>query len=435
MRPDPSLDRREFLKAAVALGGVSALSACLDRFEDDPEPVPTGADPDSLPARQFAWNDRLPTDDAGNTVLPRHQTLWYLTLDGDGPPDAGERETVAAALATLDRAYERSNEGLLSLVAYSPAYFERFDDPLPESVDLPRPRALSTFEDPALDEQDALLHLASDRPDVLLEAEEALKGEVDEANGETVEAALTDVFTLDDRRTGFVGDGMPREAAAETQLSGIPEGNPIPEESPLFMGFKAGLKRNQASEDAVTIPEGPFADGTTLHVSNIRQRLDDWYGEQDHDQRVMEMFSPTHVTEDLVPEGSVGTELGDFSGVTREIIDRIEDDALEFGRVGHAQKAARANRDAGGDALLLRRHFESTDDDAASLHFPSLQRGISQFEAVREAMNGADLTQVTPAIRQRVNNGILEYIFTDHRGNFLVPPRDRRALPPAAPDA
>ncbi|PSQ37240.1 Tat pathway signal protein, partial [Halobacteriales archaeon QS_9_70_65] len=35
----------------------------------------------------------------------------------------------------------------------------------------------------------------------------------------------------------------------------------------------------------------------------------------------------------------------------------------------------------------------------------------------------------TPAVRQRVNNGILRYIFVKNRGNFLVPPRELRALP------
>jgi hypothetical protein len=122
--------------------------------------------------------------------------------------------------------------------------------------------------------------------------------------------------------------------------------------------------------------------------------------------------------------------------------------AQEYGRVGHAQKAARANRDEDGNVKLLRRHFESIDanfqpdnagfpdqaDGVASLHFPSLQRRISDFEAVRTAMNGADLTQ-NPAIRTRVNNGILEYIFVRHRGNFLVPPTRLRALPPARPAA
>jgi hypothetical protein len=68
----------------------------------------------------------------------------------------------------------------------------------------------------------------------------------------------------------------------------------------------------------------------------------------------------------------------------------------------------------------------------ASLHFPSLQRRLSTFEEVRAAMNGDDLTD-NPAIRQRVNNGILEYIFVQNRGNFLVPPRRHRALPTPRP--
>jgi hypothetical protein len=58
---------------------------------------------------------------------------------------------------------------------------------------------------------------------------------------------------------------------------------------------------------------------------------------------------------------------------------------------------------------------------------------MSHFEGVRKAMNGGDLTEISPAIRQRVNNGILEYIFVERRGNFLVPPMKLRSLPPARP--
>jgi hypothetical protein len=141
---------------------------------------------------------------------------------------------------------------------------------------------------------------------------------------------------------------------------------------------------------------------------------------------VAELFSPRHAAEGLV-EG-VGANLGADSGVTDVDAAEIREQAEAFGRVGHAQKAARANRDADGNVKLLRRHCESDDDGVASLHFPSLQRRIADFEAVREAMNGADLTDV-PTIRQRVNNGILEYVFVRNRGNFLVPPRPLRALP------
>jgi len=416
--------RRDVLKAAVAAGGTSALSACLEFAEDD-DPVPTGPDdPSGLPERQHAWNGRVRVDDHGNALLPRHQVLLYLSLPGSGPPDAADREAVETVLRTLDRAYERSHDGLLSSIAYSPRYFGRYEPSLPGAVDLPEPRGLSPFESPAFDRQDAVLHLASDRPEVVLAAEAALTGAEASVNGVSMEQTLTDTIEVADRRTGFVGAGMPAER--QDGLDGIPASNPVPEKSPLFMGFMAGFRQNQATEDYVTLTEGPFAGGTTKHVSNLRMRLDDWYGEQSYDDRVAELFSPAHADRGLV-EG-VGANLGDDNGVTPEIVDTIREHAREFARVGHAQKAARANRDDEGRVRTLRRHFESTDDDEAGLHFPSLQRRITTFEEVREAMNGTDLTD-EPTIRQRVNNGILEYVFVKHRGNFLVPPRSLRAFP------
>jgi hypothetical protein len=423
---DRDLSRRETLKLAVATGGATALSACLG---DADEPVPRGDAPASLPDGQHRWNDFLNTDDAGNHELPRHHVFLSLALDHDGPPTAEDRAAVESATGTLDRAYQWSHAGLLSSLAYTPAYFERFDADL--AYPLPEPRRLSDFETPAFDTQDALLHLASDRPDALLEAEQALLGERETMNGLDVETPLSAAFSVTQRRTGFIGAGMPAERQGE--VTGIPSGGPVPEDSPLFMGFKAGFRQNQASESAVSIEEGPFAGGTTKHLSTIRQRLDDWYEEQDFEEQVMEMFSPLHAERGLV-EG-VGANLGDFSGVDEEVVETIREQAREFGRVGHAQKAARANRDAEGRPLLLRRHVESTDDGEASLHFPSVQRRIESFEAVREAMNGADLTDI-PTIRQRVNNGILEYIFVVRRGNYLVPPRPLRALPtPTGPEA
>ncbi|SHG98589.1 Dyp-type peroxidase [Halobaculum gomorrense] len=420
-----ALSRREALKAAVAVGGATGLAACVDRL-DGAEPVPAGDGPDAHPERQFAWNDFVRTDDAGNWQYPSHQTLLYLTFPREGPPADADREAVAGALDALDRAYAWSHEGLLHSAAYSPRYFERFGDPLavPDDVSLPEPTPLADYETPEFDTQDVLVHLASDRPDALLAAERALTGDADEANGVSFPSALTDALEVDARRTGFVGAGIPRQKA--DGIEGIPADNPVPKASPLFMGFMAGFRQNQATEDDVTIGEGPFAEGTTKSVGNWRQRLSDWYGEQDHEQQVMEMFSPGHAVNDLV-EG-VGENLGDDSGIDR-FTDEVVPNAKEYGRVGHAQKAARANRDGDGNPLLLRRHFESADEGIASLHFPSLQRSIDQFEGVRRAMNGVDATEATPAVRQRVNNGILEYIFVRHRGYFLVPPRSLRALP------
>ncbi|MFB6204916.1 MAG: Tat pathway signal protein [Haloglomus sp.] len=429
----PDQSRRDLLKTAVAVGGSVGLSACLDALGDQDRnapPVPSGpADLSTLPTRQFAWGEYVRHDEWGNEQLPRHQTLLYLNLPGEGPPTSDQRGTVERAFTRLDEAYAWSHEALLRSVAYSPEYFQRYGS-IPEGVDIYPAERLSPFETPDFDRQDALLHLASDRPDALLEAELALTGERASANGVDFDAALTDAFEVADRRTGFVGAGLPAEK--QEGLEGVPEDGPVPEASPLFMGFKAGFAKNQAPEDRVAIQEGPFAEGTTKHVSNLRQRLSDWYGEQDFTQRVMEMFSPMHAENDWV-EG-VGENLEDDSRVD-ETLDTIREQARENGRVGHAQKAARANRDADGTVKLNRRHFESTDDNVASLHFPSLQRRMSEFDAVRQAMNGQDLTEVTPAVRQRVNNGILEYIFVRHRGNFLVPPRPIRALPTPDGDA
>lgn len=425
------LPRRRFLKTAVALGGASALSACVGRF--DSEPVPTG-DPNAKPTSQHAWRGYIRQDKHGNSKLPRHQILLYVDFDGEGPPSSEMRSTLSEVLGTLDRSYEWSSRGLLFSVAYSPSYFERFDEPFPDAIDLPQPTALSPFESPTFDTQDAVIHLASDRADIVLEADAALRGEREDANGESVTARITDIATVDSRRTGFIGAGLPAE---NQDAAGIPDSEPVPEDSPLFMGFKAGFQGNQASEAHVTFDDGPFAGGTTKVIANLRQRLDDWYGEQSYDQRVTELFSPGHTEEGLV-EG-VGANLGGDSGID-QFVDRIEADAEQYGRVGHAQKAARGNRDENGEVKLLRRHFESTDDigsdqRVASLHFPTLQRGISDFEEVRRAMNGTDLPDVTPAIRQRVNNGILEYIFVRRRGYFLVPPRRYRSLPTSRPDA
>jgi len=429
--PGPNTSRRRFLKAALAVGGASALSACLDRFGE--EPIPQGTDdPTALPDRQFAWNDSLTRDDHGNVVLPEHHLFVYLTYDGESGservPTATDRERLETALRTIERAFEWSNRGVVFDLSYSPRYFDRFAEPLPDSVDLPPPERLTPVDTPTLDEQDALLHLASDRSDALLAIEETLFATGENApetlNGVDVAGRLSDVFSVDDRRTGFIGPGLP---ATNQGVGGIPENGPVPEEAPLFMGFKAAFSGNQATEEYVTIQEGPFAGSTTKHVARIRQQLDKWYGENSHDEMVSKLFSPRHAESGAV-EG-VGDNLGDHSGITEGIYERISETASEFGVVGHAEKAARANRDDSGEIRTLRRHVESTDDGNASLHFPSLPRGIGVFEEVQRAMNGTDIVGEQPSIKPRVKNGIFRYVFVENRGNFLVPPRSLRAFP------
>ena len=425
MSDSHGIDRRAFVKSAVAIGGATALSACLDR---GPEPdLSRGpADPDAVfPERQHAWNEFLPTDDAGNNHHPRHRVL--LALDyGEGTPSAAERETVEAALTGVERAIERSSAGLLLTISYSPYYFDRFDEPLPERVDLPEPDALSSFEDPAPDDVDALVHLASDNAEVILTAESALKGDgVESINDvEQPDAALTDVFTVRERRTGFVGDGLP---AANQDVDGVPDSEPVSEDAPLYMGFESAFEGNQPTEDRVTIQAGPFAGGTTQQLSTLTLNLNQWYEQDTREQRVSKMFCPHHSNEDLV-EGA-GENLG--SDPQMDDCGDPTETARSEGVVGHGQKMVDVREN---DApIILRRDFDSTDGDRASVHFLSLQRAISDFVTTREAMNGEGVASDS-AVGQRTNNGILQYIDTVRRGNFLLPPRSLRALPPANPD-
>ncbi|WP_276302378.1 DUF7405 family protein [Halorussus lipolyticus] len=416
------ISRREFAKAAVAIGGASALSACLGRSGGPPD-VPTGPDDlSTLPARQHAWNQYLERDKHGNVTAPRHRVLLLLDYTGDGTPSESERQTVEDSLRGLDRAYARGGDGLLFTVGYSPSYFERFDADLPESVDLQEPRALAPFEDPELDQQDAVVHLASDHAEVVLSAEQALLGEKSEINGVEVAADLSGVLEKVDRRTGFIGEGLP---ADNQDVDGIPDSGPVDSDSPLYMGFKSGFQKNQASEDSVTIQQGPFAGGTTHQLSKIKLNLEQWYEQDSRSQRVGKMFCPVHAEEDLV-EGA-GDNLGDSAKMEEKGCPaHAEDHARTRGMVGHSQKSARARKD--GAPLMLRRDFDSTDDGHAGLHFVSLQRTISDFVDTREAMNGEDLAERS-AVGQKNNNGILQYMEVLRRGNFLLPPREKRALP------
>jgi hypothetical protein len=419
------IPRREFVKTAVAIGGASALSACLNR--EQPPDIPKGPDDlSSLPKRQHAWSDFVKTDKYGNHIPPRHRLLLYLNYANDGPPTEKDRSTVDQALRALNHAYPWSHDGLLFTVSYSPAYFDRFDNSLPASVDLQEPQALAPFEDPDLDRPDTVIHLASDYGSVVLAAEEALFGEKDTLNGVEVGTTLSPVFETKDRRTGFVGESLP---ASNQDVDGIPDSKPVPEDAPLYMGFKSSYKKNQASEDGVTIQEGPFAGGTTQQISMIRLHLQQWYEQDSRYHREATMFCPVHADKGLV-EG-IGENLGDSSKMSDTGCPaHTEEHARQYGVVGHSQKSARARED--DNPIILRRDFDSTDDDTATLHFVSLQRAISDFVKTREAMNGTDVAGKS-AVGQRTNNGILQYMTVTRRGNYFIPPRLLRALPTPQP--
>ncbi len=420
------LSRRDLVKAAVAIGGPSALAACADREGVDTgaetPSFPTGTNPRSLPDSQHAWSDYLVTDRFGNTVSPQHQLILLLDYVGETPPTDAEREAVATALETVEEAVQWGtgptsdtvqNEGLLFTLGYAPSYFDKVGESLPSSIDLPPAADLidRLGEDAEPDEHDAAFVLTSDYGSLVLAAEAALFGERDHLNGTPVDATLEGVFERRTRRTGFIGRGLPAERLDHEE---------IPENAPLSMGFKSGFHDNIPPESKATIQDGPFADGATQLVSRLELDLDAWY-DREHDERVSLMFSPHHDPDEV---GTAGVNLAQDSGVREEMTEDLETEARDHGCLGHTQKAAAARDDEFDPVILRRSESVATDTDPVEFNFTSVQRGIEAFASTREAMNRSEADDVPEECR-----GILHFMEVLARATYLLPPRRRRALP------
>jgi hypothetical protein len=407
-----ALNRRKFLiGAGVVAGGVAAGGVALEADQNSGTSVPLvalGDQPKGLPVRQHAWNQVLSADTYGNLIAPRYDRLLFF--DVNGRPGPRHARMLEAALRTLERAFPWGHDGLLFTAGWGHAYFTSL---LRTSSPVPRAKGLSDFELPSIDDYHLCLHLACDDEQRLAAVEAAL------LHGEALPGAggqlkIADALTWRETRTGFTGAGLP---AAHQQVGGIPPGEPVPPSAPLFMGFKSGLRKNQATEDAVTILDGPFAQGTTMTVSYMRLRLDSWYQDLTQRERIARMYSPEMTVAQFA---RITTDAESNPGDLNQAITRD-------GVIGHAQTSATARR--GGKPLILRRDFDTVDSGQAGLHFVSLQRSIEDFVATRTAMNATSAQLINAGITDTVNNGINEFIFVLKRANYVLPSRAERSFP------
>lgn len=404
--------RRGLLRRLAALSGAAGLSGCAQVFAGRAESPTAGLPPNpragELPPRQHAWDDVLDRDANGNALPPRHHRVLLLDLDEE--PSDGAARTVELAMRTVEEAYEWGPGGLLHALAWGTRYYSRMGALRASPIETPE--VLSRTDDPDLLEFDAVLVLASDVPSHLSAVDAAMFGRRGSLGDAPVEQRLDEVFSVESRRTGFLGDGLPAEHA---DAEGVPPGSP-PEEAPMFTGFFSGFAKTQATEDRVTIQRGDYAGGTTMHVSHLRESLGGWWDGLDEDGRVARMFSP-----EFSP--------ADVSGFADDVpfADAVREHASEFGVVGHHEKVARAREN--GAPIVLRRDFNTVDGGRAGVHFLSLQRSLDDFRKTRRAMNGWYVRDDHPSITDRTNNGLLDFITVVSRANFYVPPRDERAFP------
>ena len=407
------LNRRRFLlgAAAVAAGGTAAgigLDRALTSRGTSIPTVALGRQPFGLPPRQHAWTAALARDSDGNPVSPRFDRLIFFNVEGS--PGPAHARVLEAALRTLERTYRWGPSGLLFTAGWGPGYFERslrVPSPIPHAM------GLSDFESPAIDDYDLCIHLACDHERRLAAIEAALLGT---APLRTADGPLdiSSALRWQETRTGFTGSGLP---ARRQNVGGIPQGNPVPKTAPLFMGFKSSLRRNQASEDDITIRGGPFAGGTTMQVSYMRLSLDTWYQNLTERERVARMYAPQ-----VTPE-----QVAHFTTDASSDPDLLNQAINRYGVIGHAQTSARARRN--NKPLILRRDFNTTDGGQAGLHFVSIQRTIEDFITTRNAMNAPSAQLQNPSITDTVNNGINEFIFVVKRANYILPTRPDRSFP------
>jgi hypothetical protein len=408
-----SLTRRRFVVAASALaaGGVAVGLGSKRAFAGARlKMVPLGGQPPGLPSRQHAWGDYLSKDAYGNAISPKFDRLLFF--DVAGTPTPAHAQLLESRLRTLERHFHWGHTGLLFTVSWGPSYFRLLGvhSPIPEAT------GLSSFEHPTIDKYDVCIHLACDDEQRLKRIEAALV-HGDKLAGVSGSLSIKPALTWRETRTGFAGVGIP---AGHQGVRGIPSGHPVSPDSPLFMGFKSGMRKNQASEDAVTIANGSFADGTTMQVSYMRETLDGWYRKLSQEDRIALMYSPET---DAAGVRRITEDKTDTTAHTKQIVTAIK----KYGKVGHSQATAQARKH--GSPLIIRRDFNTTDDDYAGLHFVSVQRSIEDFIVTRNAMNATGAHNINKKVTDTKNNGINAFIKVRRRANYIMPSRADRSFP------
>jgi len=344
------IERRSFLKSALVIGGASALSTTVGLYgmpeeaaADDPVGVAERAN------RQHAWQAFSVFDESREqAVSPPHSMALLVDYERPGEPAYEHRREVATTLRKLEEAFAWSHEGLLFTIGYSPEYFDRFDESLPDGLNPDGPLAKPALlrardlidtegvtldrEDPVADEYDAAIHMSSDNVQTLLAAEEALwgfpgDGSRDSINGvDFSEANLDGIFTkptsYPERRTAHAGNEAVTERLEEdTEF----DASRIHDDAELSMGFVDIYRNSNPRETAATMVEGQrlvdpkpprhFAQGSVEHIShldvNLSEKVGDddggWYDDHDLEERRAQMFSPHHTDENT---GDVGEHLG-----------------------------------------------------------------------------------------------------------------------------
>jgi len=305
------VDRRDFMRSALAIGGASALSTSVSMF--GAPGVAAAADGNLTVAeranRQHSWN-AYERRAHGTFLPPQHHLLLLANYRGDGEPTAADRKRARRAFDRLEDAFGWGHEGLLFTVSYSMSYFDRYDEPVPRGlrtdngaiprmltarqlIDGPTIPALNLDEngagaglqpteseaeeeravdlqvtlpreDPVADDDyDVCIHLASEDARKLLMAEQALWGEREAVDGASfadanLDGVLTRPTEYPDRRVGFAGnDNLDEnvEVGESGSLARERFDESLEAGAELSMGYNDLYRNSVPREDNVTMLE------------------------------------------------------------------------------------------------------------------------------------------------------------------------------------
>ena len=269
-----TLTRRGLLFGGAALAAAGGAAAAIELTDSARSahiaPVAVGNVPAGLPDRQFAWNATLARDQHGNPVAPRFDRLLFFDVEGRPGPDrcacsrrrcarsSAASRGVRAGCCSPSGGARRTSRGALG--ANSP---------------IPRGRALSDFELPTIDNYDLCLHLAGDDEPRLADIEAALLHGAQLAGrrraARHLPAALQlarDPHRLRRRRTARRPPGRRRHPVRAARC---------PRRRRCSWASSRTSRRTKPPRTTSPSPPGRSPQGTTMHVSYMRLRLDSWY--------------------------------------------------------------------------------------------------------------------------------------------------------------
>lgn len=473
------VSRRQALRLG-AMGLAASSLGLLDAVTWRPQRVLSDEVAD-LPSIQFDISDFTPPAVSIDGTLFRLGPVFtlFVTMRLTRAPTMADQQALENALATVEQRYSFSPSGVFTCIGYGIPYFNRLpggmvgdlvsrsmphllldrrryalEEAVPAPTDVTadtHDAGKPTFNLPvAIEENDLLLTLRGDERENLTDTLDWLLGS-DELQGTGVPSPpMADLFEVTSARLMFLQRGLPRRLA---ESAGLPYAARIHPDSPMWMGL-ASQQADTRGPATITTFQGNrsaqftdaksgdyFVDGAIQHLSHVILDLEEWYSDsQPYVERVQRMFRsnpvPSVGNEDQFTNGGGPVFLPSaFQGRDDARQNAVGDATLAGAqRIGHTTALQRASRAGDGTPIHLRVDGPGFDDldvsDQTSRpknHFSMFVATAEVFERMRRYQAATDLVNaydVPPSV-----NGIERFLTTTRRQNFLVPPRQHRALP------